>query len=69
MLPESKNFDFGICTSCDVSGCSLNEYPQNFNKAMQNLGKSNLVKGTEVPNPGVVKVRCMYNKKKCSWTE
>ena len=23
---KSKNFDFGICTSYDVSGCSLKEY-------------------------------------------
>ena len=37
---ESKDFDFGICTSYDVSGCSLKEYTQNFNKGMQNLGKS-----------------------------
>ena len=34
-LPEhlscpSKNFDFGICTSFDVSGCSLKEYPEKF---------------------------------------
>ena len=26
----SKNFDFGIRTSFDVSGCSSKEYPQNF---------------------------------------
>ena len=37
---KSKNFDFGICTSYDVSGCSLKEY---FNKGMQLLGKSNLI--------------------------
>jgi len=23
-----------------MSGCSMKEYPQNFNKGMQNLGKS-----------------------------
>ena len=38
---KSKTFDFGICTSYDVSGCSLKEYPQNINKGMQNLSKSN----------------------------
>ena len=41
MLPrKAKTFDFGICTSYDVSGCSLKEYPKNFNKGMQNLRKS-----------------------------
>ena len=39
---KSKNFDFGICTY-DVSGYSMKEYSQNFKKAMQNLGKSNLI--------------------------
>ena len=29
---KQKNFDFGICTSDDVSGFSLKEYPKNFNK-------------------------------------
>ena len=36
---KNKTFDFGICTSYDVSGCSLKEYPKNFNKGMHNLGK------------------------------
>ena len=34
-----KNID--ICTSYDVSGCSLKEYPKaSIKKGMQNLGKS-----------------------------
>ena len=37
---ENKNFDFGICTSYEVSGCFLKEYLQNFNKGIQNLDKS-----------------------------
>jgi len=28
-----------ICISYDVSGCSLKEYTQNFNKGIQNLVK------------------------------
>jgi len=36
---KSKKFDFGICTSYDVSEYSLKEYPQNF-KRHANLGKS-----------------------------
>ena len=36
-LQEKQKFDFGICTSYGVSGCSLKEYPQNFNKGKQNL--------------------------------
>ena len=37
----TQNFDCGLY---DVSGCSLKEYPQNFNKAkgIQNLSKSKI---------------------------
>ena len=36
----SRKSKIGICTSYDVSGCSLKKYTQNFNKGMQNLGES-----------------------------
>ena len=44
MRTRSENgvFDFGICTSYDVSGYSLKKYPKNFNKGMQPLGKSKI---------------------------
>ena len=29
-----------VCTSYDISGCSLKEYTQNFYKGFQNFGKS-----------------------------
>jgi len=43
MLPRKANFDFGICTSYDVSGCSLKEYPKTSTKACKTSVNQNLI--------------------------
>ena len=53
----------------DVSGCSLKEYPQNFNKGMQNLGKSKFNNnGANRSNQLEVKMWSRRNNSRQNWS-